>query len=242
MEKKQLILSIDLAEPESSYNMISSLGLNLTHEMSFLQFFFHFGGYEWCWAHPSQQDFLLGNFSGQCQYKGVLCPVASYRLCKYSFGFSRHVFCWDFVSFRSGGSLNSWTLGKNIFLASFWAAIPTTLFKVVLIHLPLPFLWLPLDAVTDLASHPGYYIHLVEASMGKCCMATEEIERDLHRSLPEHPAFQSETGIAALRRVLTAYAHRNPKIGYCQVKSSQWDNDAFFLSSFFLLFSAFSAL
>ncbi|KFR10669.1 TBC1 domain family member 8, partial [Opisthocomus hoazin] len=78
-------------------------------------------------------------------------------------------------------------------------------------------LWLLFsDAVTDLASHPGYYVHLVEASMGKCCMATEEIERDLHRSLPEHPAFQSETGIAALRRVLTAYAHRNPKIGYCQ--------------------------
>ncbi|XP_048181742.1 TBC1 domain family member 8 isoform X3 [Corvus hawaiiensis] len=78
-------------------------------------------------------------------------------------------------------------------------------------------LWLLFsDAETDLASHPGYYIHLVEASMGKCCMATEEIERDLHRSLPEHPAFQSETGIAALRRVLTAYAHRNPKIGYCQ--------------------------
>ncbi|XP_065436965.1 TBC1 domain family member 8 isoform X8 [Chrysemys picta bellii] len=78
-------------------------------------------------------------------------------------------------------------------------------------------LWLLFsDAVTDFASHPGYYGNLVEASMGKCCMATEEIERDLHRSLPEHPAFQNETGIAALRRVLTAYAHRNPKIGYCQ--------------------------
>uniref|UniRef100_A0A8D2MU10 TBC1 domain family member 8 n=1 Tax=Zonotrichia albicollis TaxID=44394 RepID=A0A8D2MU10_ZONAL len=78
-------------------------------------------------------------------------------------------------------------------------------------------LWLLFsDAQTDLASHPGYYVHLVEASMGRCCMAREEIERDLHRSLPEHPAFQSETGIAALRRVLTAYAHRNPKIGYCQ--------------------------
>ncbi|EMP27157.1 TBC1 domain family member 8 [Chelonia mydas] len=78
-------------------------------------------------------------------------------------------------------------------------------------------LWLLFsDAVTDLASHPGYYGNLVEVSMGKCCIATEEIERDLHRSLPEHPAFQNETGIAALRRVLTAYAHRNPKIGYCQ--------------------------
>lgn len=78
-------------------------------------------------------------------------------------------------------------------------------------------LWLLFsDAVTDLAAHPGYYSNLVEESMGKCCLVTEEIERDLHRSLPEHPAFQNETGIAALRRVLTAYAHRNPKIGYCQ--------------------------
>ncbi|KAK1167672.1 TBC1 domain family member 8-like [Acipenser oxyrinchus oxyrinchus] len=78
-------------------------------------------------------------------------------------------------------------------------------------------LWLTFsDAITDLASHPDYYANLVDESMGKCCMATEEIERDLHRSLPEHPAFQNETGIAALRRVLTAYAYRNPKIGYCQ--------------------------
>ncbi|XP_061697837.1 TBC1 domain family member 8 [Syngnathoides biaculeatus] len=78
-------------------------------------------------------------------------------------------------------------------------------------------LWMTLsDASSDLDSHPGYYATLVQTSMGQTSLTTDEIERDLHRSLPDHPAFQNPTGIAALRRVLTAYAHRNPKIGYCQ--------------------------
>ncbi|XP_059480535.1 TBC1 domain family member 9 [Neocloeon triangulifer] len=72
-------------------------------------------------------------------------------------------------------------------------------------------------ALTDMSmAEPGLYRSLVNQAFQKTSTANDEIERDLHRSLPEHPAFQSEVGICALRRVLRAYACRNPQIGYCQ--------------------------
>jgi hypothetical protein len=45
--------------------------------------------------------------------------------------------------------------------------------------------------------------------------ATADIEKDLHRSFCEHPLYQTEAGINALRNVLRAYAARNPQVNLC---------------------------
>ena len=49
----------------------------------------------------------------------------------------------------------------------------------------------------------------------RICVALQ-IEKDLHRTFPGHPVMDS-SGRNALRRLLAAYARRNPSVGYCQV-------------------------
>ncbi|KAI0343351.1 TBC-domain-containing protein [Trametopsis cervina] len=65
-------------------------------------------------------------------------------------------------------------------------------------------------------ANPGFYEQVLAENEGRTSTSTEEIEKDLHRSLPEYSAYQSEEGISSLRRVLQAYSFNNPETGYCQ--------------------------
>lgn len=63
---------------------------------------------------------------------------------------------------------------------------------------------------------PQQYKETLSQFSGQDSLAIDEIEKDLNRSLPEYPGFQSEEGIGRLRRVLTAYSWTNTQVGYCQ--------------------------
>ncbi|ODQ65871.1 TBC-domain-containing protein [Nadsonia fulvescens var. elongata DSM 6958] len=65
-------------------------------------------------------------------------------------------------------------------------------------------------------SNQGEYDRILQENKDKHSYAIEEIEKDLNRSLPEYPAYQSSEGIERLRRVLTVYSWKNPDVGYCQ--------------------------
>lgn len=65
-------------------------------------------------------------------------------------------------------------------------------------------------------AHAGEYQATLKRYEGVTSTSTEEIEKDLNRSLPEYPAYQTPEGIDTLRRVLVAYSWKNPELGYCQ--------------------------
>lgn len=63
---------------------------------------------------------------------------------------------------------------------------------------------------------PKLFEETLSKYSGRGSLAIDEIEKDLNRSLPEYPGFQSEEGIGRLRQVLTAYSWTNEEVGYCQ--------------------------
>ena len=67
-----------------------------------------------------------------------------------------------------------------------------------------------------LETNKGFYQQILTQHKNDQSQAIIEIEKDLHRSFPEHPFYQTEEGISSLRNVLTAYSWKNPSVGYCQ--------------------------
>jgi hypothetical protein len=101
----------------------------------------------------------------------------------------------------------------------------TELYELILNGLPDKYrceLWLIFSGAThQKTTNPLLYKNLVNQPADDFEITMDEIERDLHRSLPEHAAFQSEIGINALRRVLKSYAVKNPQIGQNNAKLNQ---------------------
>ncbi|KAI8916136.1 rab-GTPase-TBC domain-containing protein [Gorgonomyces haynaldii] len=76
--------------------------------------------------------------------------------------------------------------------------------------------WMLVSGAWNSRPEKGYYERLLVDNAKRVNPFAEEIEKDVRRSLPEHPAYQDAIGLDALRRVLTAFSWRNPAIGYAQ--------------------------
>jgi len=131
-----------------------------------------------------------------------------------------HKFPGDAKKLREGSKLKLWkdymrTHGRNLTLLRYPQA--TRLIQVGLPNRLRGELWETLSGSIYLRfNNPGVYQSLLKEHDGRVSTSTEEIEKDLNRSLPEYAAYQTDEGIATLRRVLTAYSWKNPELGYCQ--------------------------
>lgn len=77
--------------------------------------------------------------------------------------------------------------------------------------------WLAeLHVLEKIELNKGLYSELI----GKAETVGEDvikvIEKDLHRTFPNHPLFSTESGLKQLRNILVAFSVKNPVIGYCQ--------------------------
>ena len=78
-------------------------------------------------------------------------------------------------------------------------------------------------AKANMRRHKGYYQSLLDEHRVNPTPFLRQIETDLHRTFPDLIDFSAQYGsnprsINKLRDVLVAYAVRNPRVGYCQVR------------------------
>lgn len=79
-----------------------------------------------------------------------------------------------------------------------------------------PRVWSVLTGVSPYrAQYPAEYYHALVAQI-ETSPSIGDIEKDIHRTYPEHAFFQSDKGRRELQHVLGAYSLHNPSIGYCQ--------------------------
>ncbi|KAF9582262.1 TBC1 domain member 9 [Lunasporangiospora selenospora] len=79
-----------------------------------------------------------------------------------------------------------------------------------------PQLWMFLSGASYHRHGNDSYQWILQETSGKLSRSHGDIEKDIKRSMPNHPAFQSTVGLGALRRVLASYSWRNPSVGYAQ--------------------------
>jgi len=75
-----------------------------------------------------------------------------------------------------------------------------------------------LNPPTVRKSYYKYLLHIIKTSNHKSgrFQSIPEIDKDIARTFPGHPYFDSDEGKRKLSRVLQAYSIRNRKVGYCQ--------------------------
>jgi hypothetical protein len=77
------------------------------------------------------------------------------------------------------------------------------------------FVWMKVTGADKLIkNNRGYYDRLLEQINGQETYFSRQITRDLHRTFPDEIHFKSTAMKNSLARVLFAYSHRNPNIGY----------------------------
>jgi hypothetical protein len=73
------------------------------------------------------------------------------------------------------------------------------------------------------------YRNILETQLSEKNAITNQIELDLHRTLPNNKLFEKDEGLNKLRNILVAFSWINTEVGYCQSMN--------FWAAFLLLFT-----